>query len=456
MTGRYKAYPEYKDSGVDWFGNIPSHWRVAGFKKHIASIVDYRGKTPIKTDAGVLLVTARNIKNGKLDYSLSQEYIAPDDYDDVMSRGKPEIGHVLFTTEAPLGEVANIDRVDFALAQRVIKFDGLYDDLNNYYFKYLIMSEEFQQSLNLFASGSTVKGIKAERFVYLRNLLPSYEEQQKIANFLDYETAKIDTLIAKQEKLIELLKEKRQTVISHAVTKGLPSVNGEADAPMKDSGVEWLGEVPEHWGVGRVKNLAKSISKGTTPSTIGGDFIDSGIRFLKGENIGKSIFVNPSPAFHISEEVDAQLSRSRLQENDVLVIIAGATTGKASILTKELLPANTNQAVSFIRPKKANYSKLIAFWLSTDFAQRVIWMGAVQAAQPNLSMENLGNLPIVLPTEDEIAPLLFEIDKKLEQFDLLVKKANGAIKLMKERKTALISAAVTGKIDVRDWKPQGV
>ncbi|WP_171034739.1 restriction endonuclease subunit S, partial [Pseudoalteromonas sp. S4741] len=286
--------------------------------------------------------------------------------------------------------------------------------------------------------------------------MPPKVEQQKIASFLDHETAKIDTLITKQEKLIELLKEKRQAVISHAVTKGL-----NPDAPMRDSGEEWLGEVPEHWEVCRVKNLANLISKGTTPSTIGGDFIDEGIRFLKGENIGKSLLVNSSPIFYISEEVDAQLRRSRLQENDVLVIIAGATTGKASILTRELLPANTNQAVSFIRPKKEIYSKLIALWLSTEYAQRIIWMGAVQAAQPNLSMEDLGNLSIVLPNESEITPLLNEIDRKLEQFDALTERANSAIELMKERKTALISAAVTGKIDVRDFvseqgQPQGV
>ena len=109
-----------KDSGVEWLGYVPEHWKVAGFKKYLSSIVDYRGKTPDKIDDGVFLVTARNIKKGNIDYSLSQEYVSRSDYDQIMSRGLPAIGDVLFTTEAPLGEVSQVDRTDIALAQRII------------------------------------------------------------------------------------------------------------------------------------------------------------------------------------------------------------------------------------------------------------------------------------------------------------------------------------------------
>ncbi|MCK6707684.1 restriction endonuclease subunit S [Enterobacter roggenkampii] len=277
-------------------------------------------------------------------------------------------------------------------------------------------------------------------------LAPSRSEAEKVANFLEHETAKIDNLIEKQKQLIELLKEKRQAVISHSVTKGL-----NPDVPMKDSGVEWLGEVPEHWKICRIKQLSKQISKGTTPSTIGGDFVDEGIRFLKAENIGKSKFVNSLPEFYISNDVDKQISRSRLQERDVLVIIAGATTGMASVLQKEILPANTNQAVSFIRTKNSNHADWVYYWLGTDTIQRIIGMGAVQAAQPNLSMEDLGNIPILLPEQDELASICMEIEKQFVQFESLICKAESAIDLMQERRTALISAAVTGKIDVRDW-----
>ncbi len=224
---------------------------------------------------------------------------------------------------------------------------------------------------------------------------------------------------------------------------------------MKDSGVEWLGEVPEHWSVKRIKDLSYLISKGTTPSTIGGDFVTEGIRFLKGENIGKSMWIKKFPEFYITKDIDAVICRSRLKEHDVLVMIAGATTGVTSIVTKDILPANTNQAVSFIRPKKEEYSKLLVRWISTEFAQRIIWMGAVQAAQPNLSMEDLGNIPIAVPPLDELNEIIVKIEDRLMVFEDLIEKANYAITLSQERRTALISAAVTGKIDVRNWKKPG-
>ena len=207
-----------KDSVVEWLGEVPEHWIVSGFKKYLSSIVDYRGKTPNKTDEGILLVTARNIKKGVLDYTLSQEFIAPSDYKEVMGRGLPDIGDVLFTTEAPLGEVANVDRVDIALAQRIIKFKGMASRLDNYYFKYFIMSSAFQQSLNLYSSGSTAQGIKAERFVYLRKLLPPINEQMEIVDFLDKEITKIDILVEQQFVMLSLLQERRTALISAAVT----------------------------------------------------------------------------------------------------------------------------------------------------------------------------------------------------------------------------------------------
>lgn len=207
-----------KDSGVEWLGEVPEHWIVSGFKKYLSSIVDYRGKTPNKTDDGILLVTARNIKKGRLDYQLSQEFIAYSDYNEVMSRGLPDIGDVLFTTEAPLGEVANVDRTDIALAQRIIKFKGMVSCLDNFYLKYFIMSSEFQQSLNLYSSGSTAQGIKAERFVYLRKLLPPMNEQRQIVSFLDKEISKIDMLVEKQFVMLSLLQERRTALISAAVT----------------------------------------------------------------------------------------------------------------------------------------------------------------------------------------------------------------------------------------------
>lgn len=207
-----------KDSGVEWLGEVPAHWVVAGFKKYLSSIIDYRGKTPEKQDDGVFLVTARNIKNGKINYEASQEYIAESDYEEVMSRGKPKKGDLLFTTEAPLGEVASVDNEDIALAQRIIKFSANSDRLNNEYLKYLIISCQFQQSLMMFASGSTALGIKAERFVYLRSLIPPLAEQNEIVRHIEAIAEKMDFLVGKAQAAIGTIQERRTALISAAVT----------------------------------------------------------------------------------------------------------------------------------------------------------------------------------------------------------------------------------------------
>lgn len=207
-----------KNSGVEWLGDVPAHWDVSPFKLVMNSIIDYRGKTPEKTNSGVFLITARNIKNGIIDYTLSQEFIDEDNYEEVMRRGLPKLGQVLMTTEAPLGEVAQIDRTDVALAQRVLKFDGKKDKLDNRFLKYFILSKAFQASLYKFATGSTALGIKSERLSYLKSLLPPVTEQSAIANYLDQETSKIDQLREKIEQAISRLKEYRTALITQAVT----------------------------------------------------------------------------------------------------------------------------------------------------------------------------------------------------------------------------------------------
>lgn len=214
-----------KKSGVEWLGDVPAHWDVSPFKLVMNSIIDYRGKTPEKTNSGVFLITARNIKNGIIDYTLSQEFIDEDNYEEVMRRGLPKLGQVLMTTEAPLGEVAQIDRTDVALAQRVLKFDGKKDKLDNRFLKYFILSKAFQASLYKFATGSTALGIKSERLSYLKSLLPPVTEQTNIANYLDQETVKIDRLCETVNQTIGRLKEYRTALITQAVTGKIKVTN---------------------------------------------------------------------------------------------------------------------------------------------------------------------------------------------------------------------------------------
>ena len=207
-----------KDSGVDWIGEIPEGWEVVPLLKFLESKVDYRGATPEKVVEGVFLVTGKNIKEGKIDYELSQEFVPEDQYKEIMHRGKPQIGDLLFTTEAPLGEVANVDNETIALAQRIIKMRGQKDKLDNYYLKYYIMTALFQRHLQSYATGSTALGIKASNMCFLRLIVPSLKKQTTIANFLDKATAKIDKTIQKIEQKIKLLEEYKKSLIHHVVT----------------------------------------------------------------------------------------------------------------------------------------------------------------------------------------------------------------------------------------------
>jgi len=206
------------ESGVEWLGKVPACWEVPGFTKYLSSVVDYRGRTPTKVDDGAFLVTAKNIRNGAIDYDASQEYIEAKEYEKVMKRGRPEIGDVLFTTEAPLGQVAIVDRTDIALAQRIIKFRGNPERLTNQFLRYWIMGNACQFNLGQLATGSTALGIKGSKIGQLRICLPQLDEQLAITAMLDRETAKLDLLVEEATHAIGLLNERRSALMSAAVT----------------------------------------------------------------------------------------------------------------------------------------------------------------------------------------------------------------------------------------------
>jgi type I restriction enzyme S subunit len=206
-----------KPSGIDWLGEIPAHWSVRGLTK-CTTRVDYRGATPEKASAGIFLVTAKNIKNGRIDYEISQEYVPEDVYEQAMRRGLPKLGEVLFTTEAPLGEIAQVDREDIALAQRVIKFTTSTPELENDYLAYWMMSTPFQAQIQSRATGSTALGLKASKIVDLPCLLPLKDEQVEIVARIGRGLTQIDKIEAAIRKSLEFKIEYRSALITAAVT----------------------------------------------------------------------------------------------------------------------------------------------------------------------------------------------------------------------------------------------
>ena len=208
----------YQESGMVWFGNVPAHWTICKFNRLVSSKVDYRGRTPEKVDSGVFLVTARNIRNGIIDYGRSREFTTEDDWIKLSNRGRPNIGDVIFTTEAPLGQIAQVDRTDVAFAQRILKFQANEKLVTNDFLAQLMMSASFQHSLRLFASGSTADWIKSERLAHLFGLVPPMEEQLEIVAFIKRQIDRARNIVTSVVRSIDRLREFRSALITAAVT----------------------------------------------------------------------------------------------------------------------------------------------------------------------------------------------------------------------------------------------
>ena len=290
------------------------------------------------------------------------------------------------------------------------------------------------------ANGLTRYGLGAQALGEWDVPIPSEDEQKQIASFLDYETAKIDALIEKQQQLIALLGEKRQAVISHAVTKGL-----NPDAPMRDSGVEWLGEVPEHWVTSSLRHFA-TFYTGSTPDRSAAAYWNGDIPWVKtGEVKYERIF-----------DTEEKISKLGLDSSSCSVALVGTllmalygqgvTRGRVALLG---VPAAFNQACVAINPDKRLRSDFLhAFFL---FAYPYIRVGN-ETTQMNMNVDFVRRIPVVTPPLNEQVAIVKEVDETISRFDELNNSASSLIELLQERRTALISAAVTGKIDVRGWK----
>jgi len=211
------GHTEFKESEL---GRIPKEWVIKPLS-NVTDYVDYRGKTPAKSDDGMFLITAKNIKQGFIDYDCSKEYVLFSEYEQIMKRGKPQIGDVLITTEAPCGNVAQIDKTDIALAQRVIKYRGYEDCLDNTFLKYYLLGDSFQSRLIYLSTGGTVKGIKGSILHQMLLLLPSLEEQNEIATILSSVDKKLQTLTKRKQQLEEIKQGLMQDLLTGRVRVNL-------------------------------------------------------------------------------------------------------------------------------------------------------------------------------------------------------------------------------------------
>jgi len=450
-TGRFA---KYKDSGIEWIGEIPEGWLVVPLLKLLESLVDYRGATPEKTEDGIFLVTGRNIKGGRIDYEVSKEFVPEDQYKEIMHRGKPRIGDLLFTTEAPLGEVANVDNENIALAQRIIKMRGKKDKLDSYYLKYYILSPLFQQHLLKYATGSTALGIKASNMCFLRLILPPKDLQREIVVVLDGEKSRIDRIIQKDKQFVELLEEKRLANINQAVTRGL-----DPKAKLNDSGIEWIGEIPESWSLRRLKTLLESRKGSIKTGPFGsqltiGEMNESDVKVYNQRNIisnDETIGEN-----FVSLDKYRELIAFKAGPGDLLITTRG-TIGRCLKLS-----SNAEKGVLHPCLMKIKIDNSIVLDDYMEFLIEESDMVKVQfQIQSNATtidviyQENLKNLILPIPPIDEQKTILTCIKKRISKIEKTIERIQTRIELFKEYEKALINNLVTGKVDVREQNGLG-
>ncbi|HEO9068303.1 TPA: restriction endonuclease subunit S [Citrobacter koseri] len=413
---KYKAYPEYKDSEIEWLGKIPSGWLL---KK--AKYIFQRVQRPLRDIDGV--VTA--FRDGQVTLRTNRRT-------DGFTNSVKEIGYqgvrrndlVIHAMDGFAGAigVSDSDGKCSPVCSVCIPWES--QSVNMHFYGYLVRQLAVTDFILSLAKGIRERSteFRFSEFSGLMLAIPPIYEQNQIATFLDYETAKIDNLIEKQQQLIELLKEKRQAVISHAVTKGL-----NPDVPMKDSGVEWLGDVPKHWKCGYLRWYI-SVSSGTYLNNKDFETDESN------DCINPVIGGNGVMGF-----------TSKINDGNCLVVgRVGALCGNVHQIRRACWVTDNALKITYGCDFDVDYLEMYLKVLDLNKL-------ANHNAQPLITGTMIKEQVAIIPSIDEQKNITKFIQSKVGKIDLLIQKSSEAVDKIKERRTALISAAVTGKIDVRDW-----
>jgi len=428
----YKAYPEYKDSGVEWLGDVPNHWKTIAISR-LFSRTKRTGYTEkellsVYRDYGVIPKSSRDDNNNKPSEDLSPYQLVQHN-DLVMNKMKAWQGSIAISEcegiVSPAYFVYQPNKILFELA-------------HPRYVHYLLRNPIYVTQYLSRSKGIRVNqwDLDPDEFRKIELLLPTKSEQAKIYSFLDHETEKIDNLIEKQQQLIELLKEKRQAVISHAVTKGL-----NPDVPMKYSGVEWLCEMPCHWHLQKGKYIFRKVQRTTTDQDgIVTAFRDGQVTLRSNRRVDG--FTNALK----------EIGYQGVKVGDLLVHAMDGFAGAIGISDSD---GKCSPVCSVCIPWDAKgihmryYGYLIRQLAVTDFISSLA--KGIRERSTEFRFSEFSGLSLSVPPLSEQNQIASFLDHETAKIDTLIEKQLQQIELLKERRTALISAAVTGKIDVRDW-----
>lgn len=442
----FPRYPKYKDSGVEWLGDVPEKWEV----KPLKTVATYNDDTLEETtppDTEILYVDISGVD--ALDGIKAKE---PMLFSSAPSRARRRVNHgdtIISTVRTYLRAIAQVknpeENLIVSTGFAVIRPQA---DLSADYVGYVLSAGYFIEKVISRSTGVSYPAIKASELVRIPVALPSLSEQTAIAEFLDRETGKIDELVAEQRRLMELLKEKRQAIISHAVTKGL-----NPHVPMKPSGIEWLGNVPVGWEVKPLRHIGRC----QNGLNIGGEAFGSGFPFVSYGDVYKNT-VLPSSVSGLVESSEKDRISYSVQRGDVFFTRTSETIdeiGMASTCLETIPQATFAGFLIRFRPFCALDCSFSKHYFSNPRIRSFFAREMVLITRASLSQDLLKRLPVLVPPKSEQIEISDYLDTCSAKFDTLTAEAQRAIDLLQERRTALISAAVTGQIDVREYSKTG-
>lgn len=439
------AYPAYKDSGVEWLGKVPSHWKVVQLRALIGRIeagtsVNAVDKPAEGDEIGVLKTSC--VYDGTF-REAENKAIFPEEADRATC---PVQAGCLIVSRMNTPELVGATGLVREPAPGLFLPDRLWQvHLDNVEPEFLYRwtgSAEYRAQVKVACGGtsSSMQNLSQDGFLAFRLAVAPPAEQVTIAAFLDRETGKIDALVEEQRRLIALLKEKRQAVISHAVTKGL-----NPQAPLKPSGIEWLGDIPAHWEVKRLKHVAPAITVGIVvePSKL---YAESGVPALRSLNVRPGR-IDEDNLVYITAEGHEMHRKSRLATGDIVAVRTGQP-GTAAVVPPKLDGCNCIDLI-VIRKPPHGCEQFLCWFLASETAVRQFTEGSGGAIQQHFNIGTAADLVVTVPPETEQREIADHLHRTTGALDALVAEADRGITLLQERRAALISAAVTGKIDVQ-------
>lgn len=449
MTQTLSKQP--RNPSINPEGWIPITWRylVSDLTDYVAngSFAELRKRVMYLSEPNYArLVRLTDIRNGMK--SDGAAYISKDAYD-FLAKSRLKGGEFLIASVgAYSGLVVRCPQLDRpgSLGPNMMMASFRSDRSDPQFMFWAASSEYIRDQLKLRAQQSSAQPkLNKEDFRSVRMLLPPLPTQKAIANFLDRKTAAIDALIEKKEKLLELLAEKRSALINQAVTKGL-----DPNVPMKDSGIPWIGEVPEHWAITRASRLCSGITKGATPSAQAkAAERDFPVPFLRVNNLNFDGTMDLGELRFIQESIhNGELGRSKVKPGDILVNIVGPPLGKVAVVPDSLPDSNINQAIAFYRCKKVG-PDFFTYWLQSDFVKSWFWLNAKKTSgQANLTLELCRELPVLLPPRHVQRDLSQRLRSKIERGEGAAECLRKQLLTLKEYRQSLITATVTGQLEI--------